>query len=69
MIIVLYIGEYIFSYCRCYKRSSIYFIWAYHYKSIAEHSYSLLRGSDFSLEKSLPETFRTVGYFNPLESV
>ena len=33
---------------------SYWFIWEYQYKSIAELSYSLLRGRDFSLQMSLP---------------
>jgi hypothetical protein len=32
----------------------IYLLWEHHTKSIAEFSYSLLRGSDFSLQISLP---------------
>jgi uncharacterized membrane protein YqaE (UPF0057 family) len=33
---------------------SIYLLWEHHTKSLAESSYSLLRGSDFSLQISLP---------------
>jgi hypothetical protein len=38
----------------------IYLLWEHHTKSIAEFSYSLLRGSDFSLQISLPGVIPTL---------
>jgi hypothetical protein len=40
--------------CRLLGLKSIYLLREHHTKSIAERSYSLLRGSDFSLQTSLP---------------